>query len=313
MNAAHTKPDAHSPRESPGSIDVAAVVVTLNPDLVIFDALLAATCAQVDRIFVIDNGSREDVASEIARLCGSRAELHTLSYNIGVAAAQNRGIARAKEAGAARVLLLDHDSVPAQGMVDALRAASAELGATGMSVGAVGPLIVDRQSRLAAPLPQIVDGTVRFLPAPSSQPTECEYLIASGSLIPIGVLDRVGLMDEAYFVDQVDIEWCLRARQSGFAMYCAPLARLDHMIGDEVVSFWLFGRREIAVHSPLRDYFYFRNSLRLIRRKNTARPWRRFWARRLVRLLVVQSLFVPPRMARARAMFKGIADALRQS
>jgi rhamnosyltransferase len=93
-------------------------------------------------------------------------------------------------------------------------------------------------------------------------------------------------------------------------VYCAPHANLHHAIGDEVVSFWMFGRRELAVHAPMRDYFYFRNSMRLMFSAHTAPPWRRFWARRLLRLLVLQTMFVPPRWQRLRAMASGAWAAL---
>jgi rhamnosyltransferase len=303
----------HMPERSAGQGGIIAVVVTLNPDVSTFDALLEATRAQVDRIVVIDNGSRSDSVRQIARLCDGRAELDTLPQNAGIAAAQNRGIEMAKAAGATDVLLLDHDSVPDAGMVAALSATANKLRASGVSIGAVGPVIVDRQSLAVAPLPHIVDGAVRFLPAPESQPTECEYLIASGTLISIEAFRAVGPFDEAYFVDQVDIEWCLRAKRAGFAVVCVPQARLQHAIGDEVVSFWLLGPRQIAVHSPVRDYFYFRNSLRLIRTTTVPLPWRRFWARRLLRLFVLQTLFVPPRLARTRAMFRGLREGLCKS
>ncbi|SAL38891.1 rhamnosyltransferase [Caballeronia turbans] len=308
MNGTDAMRAGPCPDGKAGSHRIVAVVVTLNPDAAVFDALLTATRAQVERIVVVDNGSREESAREVARLCGTRAELHGLHKNLGVAAAQNRGIEWARATGATHVLLLDHDSVPDPDMVAALRVAAEELAARAVALGAVGPVIIDRQTQTAAPLPQIVDGAVRFVQAPPSQPTECEYLIASGSLIPMAVFDSVGPMDETYFVDQVDIEWCLRAQRSGFAMYCAPRARLNHMIGDEVVSFWLLRRRELAVHSPLRDYYYFRNSVRLIRSADVPTPWRRFWIRRLVRLFVLQSLFVAPRLARARAMLKGVTE-----
>jgi rhamnosyltransferase len=289
---------------------VAAIVVTFNPDLATFEALLAETHAQVDEILVVDNGSRAECTVQLSRLCGGRATLHLLPANAGIAAAQNHGIAWARKEGVTDVLLLDHDSVPDPGMVAALTAASEELRASGETVGAVGPLIIDRETQAVAPVPQIVDGQVRFHVPDKGTPTRCEYLIASGSLISMQAFDSVGLMDEAYFVDQVDVDWCLRAGAAGFNVYCTAQANLHHAIGDEVVSFWMFGRRELAVHAPMRDYFYFRNSMRLMFSAHAAPAWRRFWTRRLLRLLVLQTMFVPPRWQRLRAMASGAWAAL---
>jgi rhamnosyltransferase len=289
---------------------VVAIVVTFNPDLATFAALLAATHAQADHILVVDNGSRAECTTQLARLCEGRATLHLLQTNAGIAAAQNHGIVLARNAGGTDVLLLDHDSVPSPGMIAALLAASEQLRAMGEAVGAVGPLVVDRATQTVAPLPQIVDGRVQFHLPTEDSITRCEYLIASGSLIPMQAVDSVGLMDEAFFVDQVDVDWCLRAGAAGYGVYCTSSAQLQHAIGDEVVHFWMFGQRELAVHAPMRDYFYFRNSLRLMFSSHTAPAWRRFWVRRLLRLFVLQPLFVPPRWQRLRAMVSGVWAAL---
>ncbi|MEM5386448.1 glycosyltransferase family 2 protein [Paraburkholderia phymatum] len=301
--------DAHALRTVGGVVArhrVFAIVVTFNPELDVFAALLDATRAQVEVSLVIDNGSTPECAARIEQACGRRAVLHRLSANVGIAAAQNRGVALAREQGATDVLLLDHDSVPQPGMVATLVKAASQLRGSGHVLGAVGPAIVDRKSRAAAPVPVIADGGITFVDVGGTAPVRCEYLIASGTLIALEAFHAVGPMNEAYFVDQVDVEWCLRAGAAGRAIFCVPQARLEHAIGDEVVSFWLLGRRELPVHSPMRDYFYFRNSLRLIRSPYVSLPWRRFWKRRLVRLFVVQTLFAPARLRRIRAMLSGL-------
>lgn len=297
-------------RAAPGAHRVVAIVVTFNPDLVTVKALLDATRVQVAHVVVVDNGSQAECVTRLREACEGRAQLHALPENVGIAAAQNRGIQIARSRGATDVLLLDHDSVPDPDMVEQLCAAADELRGEGATVAAVGPVIVDRQSGTAAPLPQIVDGAVRFLPAPSDAPTRCEYLIASGTLIALPAFDMVGPFNESYFVDQVDIEWCLRASRMGLQSICEPRARLVHSIGDEVVSFWFLGRRQLAVHGASRDYFYFRNSIRLIRSPDVPPPWRRFWMRRLFKLFVLQTLFIPPRLSRVKAMLRGTKDAL---
>ncbi len=287
---------------------VMAVVVTFNPDSTTVEALLEATRVQVEHVIVVDNGSCAETIAWLGRACEGRARLLALPDNFGIAAAQNRGVEAARALGATEVLLLDHDSVPEAGMVAHLCAAADESDA---AVGAVGPLIVDRASGTVAPLPHIVDGAVRFVPAPADVPTRCEYLIASGTLIPLEAFDAVGPFDESFFVDQVDIEWCLRAGRMGHASICVPRARLVHAIGDEVVTFWFCGHRHLAVHGAGRDYFYFRNSVRLIRSADVPQPWRRFWTWRLVKLFALQTLFVPHRLERVKAMWRGMREGLR--
>lgn len=305
-SAVHATGEAHAGRR------VFAIVVTFNPERDVFAALLDATCAQVDATLVIDNGSTPECFEHIERLCSQRAMLHRMPTNLGIAVAQNKGIALAGEQGATDVLLLDHDSVPEAGMVATLVDAAVQLRRSRCALAAVGPAIVDRRSRTAAPVSVATDGRIRFVDPVGDSPVRCEYLIASGTLIALEAFHTIGPMNEAYFVDQVDIEWCLRAGAAGRAIFCVPLARLEHAIGDDTVSFWLFGRRKLSVHSPARDYFYFRNSIRLMRSSYVSPTWRRFWARRLVRLFVVQTLFAPPRLQRLRAMLSGTWAALRE-
>lgn len=310
MKALCSALDDSSKRSIRDPREIVAIVVTFNPDIATFDLLLTETTSQVGQIVVVDNGSRSECVAQLQNLCAGRAMLHLLPVNEGIAAAQNHGVVRAREAGATDILLLDHDSVPEHGMVAALRQASDVLRDAGEAVAAVGPLVIDRQTLAVAPIPLIVDGVVRFVPPGDSAPMRCEYLIASGALIPLSAFDVIGPMNEAFFVDQVDVEWCSRAKAARLGVYCVPTAQMHHAIGDEVVRFWAFGWRNLAVHAPMRDYFYFRNSMRLIFAPHTVQPWRHFWTRRLVRLLLLQAVFAPPRWRRVCAMVSGAWAAI---
>ena len=46
-----------------------------------------------------------------------------------------------------------------------------------------------------------------------------DYLIPSGCLIPMSVLDKMGGMRDDLFIDYVDIEWGLLASHHGFQSY----------------------------------------------------------------------------------------------
>src|SRR5690606_3156858 len=128
--------------------------------------------------------------------CGSAA-LWELGENRGLAAAQNLGIAWARDHAFSHVLLLDHDSIPEAGMVEALVTAWQQLSARGEAVAAVGPLCVDQ--RTAAPAAFVRWGWLKARPAAASPAcaggyVRTDFLIASGSLIPLSVIDRIGPM-----------------------------------------------------------------------------------------------------------------------
>jgi hypothetical protein len=95
---------------------------------------------------------------------------------------------------------------------------------------------------------------------------ECDVLIASGSLLPMAVLDEVGGMEEALFIDQVDTEWCLRARGRGYRAFGVRDAVLDHRPGEGLRWIWLGRWRRLIRHPPFRYYTIFRNTLVVCRR-----------------------------------------------
>ena len=249
---------------------VVAVVVTYNPGPL--GRLLEALAAQCAHTIVVDNGSAEP--APVARACtASGAEFVALGENLGIAAAQNRGIARARELGAAHVLLMDHDSIPAPDMVARLLAAlEADSG-----LAAAGPLAAEERegadqlvyvARTWKP-GRATQAELDVAAASPSGTLEAAFLIASGCLIRIEALDEVGGMREELFIDHVDLEWGLRARGAGWRLAALPAAKLAHELGDDAVL--LPGRAQpVHVHGPVRNYYLARNTVWLIRQPGLA-------------------------------------------
>ncbi len=295
----------HFTSESAGPIRLCGVVVTHRPEAGALAALFRAVGPQLDGLVVVDNGS----GAEVAALVPPGAEFMPLGGNLGLAAAQNRGIKRAAELGATHVLLLDQDSVPAPGMAAALLHAAQQLAAEGKRVAAVGPAYEDARRGATPPFAYLDGIRIRRRDAPAGQETvEADFLIASGSLVPMAALDAVGPMTEELFIDYVDIEWGLRARRFGYRCYGAPAARMAHSLGDGWIG--AFGRR-IPAHSPLRHYYHVRNAVWLCRRPWLPMRWRAALALRIVQQCVFFSLFVPQRLGHARMMGLGLWHGLR--
>lgn len=296
---------------SQDSLGVMAVVVTYHPDTAALQRLLRATLPQVEQLVIVDNGSSLPV-SALASLAAS-VELLSLESNEGLAAAQNLGIRRALDRGADHVLLLDQDSVPESGMVKELIRVSRELTDSGVKVGAVGP----RYTGLAddeEPSRFVRFGRLGFsarAPAPGAASTECDFLIASGSLIPAESLRVVGLMEAGLFIDHVDTEWCLRAAAKGYRLFGATGALMRHGLGERTTKLWFLRRRKVAQHSPFRYYYMFRNSLLLMRRSYAPRAWKRCDRTRLLQVMVFFGLLRGPRLRNLGMMLRGIRDGLR--
>ena len=283
---------------------VCAVVVTWQPDIEVLRQLLAALASQVGHVVVVDNGTRDP---EFRELCAARSNLMLVALrgNHGLAHAINVGIERARGLpGVSHVLLMDQDSVPETGMVDALQSALQKI--AGERVAAVGPCFRDPREAGEAPFVRIrfpVNEKVRC--NGKCDTIRCDFLISSGCLIPLAVLDDVGGMDGALFIDNVDLDWCFRASAAGYTLHGACAAHLRHNLGERRRH--LPGiPRSIVVHSPRRLFYMMRNRVLLYRRAYTPGRWIAQDVPRLVVKLLLFSLLVGPRRQNVRCMLAGL-------
>lgn len=245
---------------------IAAVVVTYNPDIEVLRRQLAVLISQVELIVYVDNGSQN--SPEIAECLSSVVSSNEVQVvlienneNKGLGFAQNRGIEAALAKDATQILLLDDDSEIEDGFVNNLLAAKNELRNKGMRVGAIGPTYYNRRTDEQYPITKYIGPFIdRRLPKDES--VEATFLIASGCLIDSNVIAEVGFMNEDFFIDYIDVEWSFRAISKGYKLYATPKAQMNHVIGEKRVS--VLGRK-ISLHSPLRKYYLFRNSVFMIK------------------------------------------------
>jgi len=289
---------------------VAAVIVTYRRALADLTALLQATVAQVETVVVIDNTPAPSVLLDDPRI--QCCDVVINGRNVGLAAAQNQGIALARKHQCDHVLLLDDDSLPAVDMVERLTAALDRLDARGERVAAVGPRWHDRHTGRDAPFVRLGIGRMHNIDCTgrTGDTIECDTLVSSGCLVPLARLDEIGAMDERLFIDQVDVEWGLRAQAQGFRLYGVCDAVLYHGIGERTVRPWFARGRNVPVHAPLRDYYLVRNIVAVFFLRPAPWRWRLVQLLRLPGLVLVIATQMPPRARRLRLIARGLADAL---
>ena len=242
-----------------------AIVVTYLPAKVALDDLLRNLTKQCVGVVVVDNTPSGEVAAAalLEQLAQPRVLFKRVGENVGIATALNIGIRIANEAGASHVLLSDQDSLPGDAMVAGLLQTLVELEQAGEKVGSVAPVFVDRHTGISFPFQARVPGKFFYghvRPDARTTVVEALTLITSGTLIPVSVLDDVGLMREDLFIDHVDIEWCHRARSRGWKLFGTSNASMLHsMGGEESLRVWYFGWRQESAYSPLRMYYRIRN------------------------------------------------------
>jgi rhamnosyltransferase len=296
---------------SEGGAVVVGVVVTYEPDLAKLDVLLSALRQQLTKVVVVDNGSSLDIEQSISAALRSDAWCQVVRQhsNLGIAAAQNIGIELARKAGAAFVILFDQDSEPAPDMVQNLLDVATAQSLMGVSVAAVGPRYTDERQDNPPPFIRIRGISVERQACDSeSSVVEVDYLIASGSLIPMATLDAIGPMREDLFIDYVDIEWGLRAKMAGFQSFGVCGAKMRHDLGNEPIDF--FGRK-IPLHSPLRHYYHFRNAVRLYCETGLPLNWKIADGWRLFLKYGAYTLLAKPRHQHWWMMSLGIVHGLR--
>ena len=280
-----------------------SIIVLYKADLDTFKKILAAHQNNFSNIILVNNSPEISIDS----LKSSQVTIINNPDNIGLAAALNVGILEAKKQGAEMVALFDQDSLLpddfAQNMLKQINTYKFDKNPALFSsvffnhvTDNYGSIINFKPFRL-----------IRSKPDKHKSHNHPQYVITSGSFIPISVLDDVGLMCEELFIDFVDIEWCLRARAKGYEIVSFPKIEIVHHLGDSSVSFM---GTKYPIHSPLRMYYYFRNAMYLYRLKEIDWNWRVVdSARNLFRFLFYM-LFVKNRLTYFKYIVKGYYHGL---
>ena len=246
---------------------VVAVVVSHDPDETLSE-VIAAALDQCDLVVLVDNGSDQETVGRLRSLTSGedRAILIENGENLGLAEAQNIGLARARTEAADWILLLDDDSVPQAGMVAVMTATWGTL-ADRQRVGLLTPRLTDTQDSLK---PYLLTARGRFdlerTPmTPGAVVRNGVFAIASGSLIRSKVLEVVGNMAADYFIDYVDIEFSLRLRAAGFEIVGVGDAVLRHRLGEfqEIVGRDGTSTGGLNTHSAGRRFYIHRNRVRV--------------------------------------------------
>ena len=245
---------------------VGVVVVNYNGQRFLVDCLrrLVSGLRGGDEVIVVDNASAD---GSIDELVGKFPDVSVLRQpaNLGVAAGNNIGIRHALGRGHGFVLLMNYDTRPAPGLVPSLLAAACPGTMITASTSVwdtadvsnshaggfnwwLGRLTEVFHGRRLADLPQT--------PQPVAVADTCCLLV------PRDVFDRVGLMDEAYFLYYDDTDFVVRAADAGVRCLFQPSARLEHFER---------GASGPTDESPLSVYFSSRNRLYFMRKHRRSR------------------------------------------
>lgn len=275
-----------------------AILIAYNPDIEELHQAVDRLKAQVD-VVVVCNNSNDDMVFE-----DKNVKFFNFEGNLGIAKAQTIGMKWAFENGADFVLQMDQDSIPSENLVSNLLSCYLELENKGYKVGLVGPQDFDKVTKEL--------NKARLKKGEYVQNTNyvsLEQTLSSGSLIPKGVYEVVGGMDDGLFIDAVDSEYCWRIRKNGFLVIKNNNALLAHRLGEGKKK--ILGFMYVGVPSPIRHYYQVRNTLLLVPRNYVPLYWKISGLAKIVFKLIIYPLCLNSGRQRLKYITRGISDGLK--
>ncbi len=292
-------------------ISSCAIVVSYNPDIEVLLSLLRQIGEQSDFLLVDNNSINiHGFEAQCAAVAGC-ISIEKLSQNCGLASAINLGLRRAMALNYQFALLFDQDSELGEAFFSSMYSAWREAQQlSGPAIAAIGPRIENPENGRCMPFKRFD----RMFARSDSKPVQSgslyytDFLISSGTFLPLDNLPDIGLMKDDYFIDNIDLEWCFRAHAKGYALYGTNRATLHHRIGEPGTN--ILERQGMLVkHSPLRAYYSTRNRINLYSKSYAPKQWK---IRDFFRFLLKSSwllIFSAERAAYFKNIRRGISDA----
>jgi len=234
---------------------ICGVIVSYNPSAETIENI-AALLTQVRTAIVVDNGSASDSVLTVIENIPD-VTLIRLSDNIGIAAALNIGVAKARADGFEWIATFDQDSKVTPRMLDTMWRAYIAC-PNRERIALLCPRYQDRASG-------VVTGHAHTRPEDAIDENAVLVTMTSGNLMRADIFDHAGHFNEALFIDYVDYEFCLRCADRGYQTLEVPDAILLHSVG--AASCHRFAGRDFFTsnHNAIRRYYGIRNRIWLYR------------------------------------------------
>lgn len=261
--------------------DICAIIVTYHPDALFHERVLAIS-SQVGNVIIVDNGSNRDVEKMLGEINQSQTiNIIFNNENLGIAKALNIGISLAVKNGYQFAILFDQDSKP-----------NNDLAINLCNIYSSHP-DAEKIALIGANYNNVLKNTGK---KPSHRPNannewqEVKRVITSGSLLSLTAYEQIGPFREDFFIDLVDIEYCMRARKLGYIILRSTMVLMSHAIGYPS-KHRLFGKTIWATnHAAIRRYYYARNYVAIQREYgNYILGW---WAIKSLKKCIRQSFII---------------------
>jgi GT2 family glycosyltransferase len=188
-------------------------------------------------IIIVKNGDRSDLTlSAMQEIADRVATIIDLPENVGYACANNHGIQQAISTGADCILLMNDDTTVSPHFLSILVESSEKL----PDVGMLGPAIYyfDEPNKIwfagAKFDMQICSVASREFDEIHQRkdygPIESDYITGCALMVKKEVVEKIGHLNERFFLYWEDVDWGLRAMKAGFKNVVVPRAQIWHKI-----------------------------------------------------------------------------------
>ncbi len=231
----------------PDSPDVSIIIVSYNTRDMLRDAIRAVPAAVEPysyELWVVDNNSTDGSPAMVLENYPN-ALLIQNNNNPGFAAANNQAIAQCH---GRHVLLLNPDTEAKPGSIAKL----IHYCDLFPDIGAIGPQLLNTDgsvqlngANFPSPVREILNytGLQRLVPCMKwleyrygrtdfSVKAEVDQVSGACIMVPAAVIDKVGPLDERFFMFFEEVEWCWRIRKAGYnVLYLADAVVTHHWMG----------------------------------------------------------------------------------
>jgi hypothetical protein len=260
-------------------VDVSIVITTYNSRdylKICIDSIKNNTPKYSREMIVVDDAST-DGTQELVQKQYPEINYIRNSENIGYVRSNNIGIRASK---GRYVLCLNNDALVLDGAINKL----IDFMEINKNAGADGPKLLNSdktiqlQCRRSFPAPMsslyYFSGLSSLFPKnklfgkylltylDDKSTMEVDCLCGAAMVVRRDVLDKVGLMDESFFMYGDDIDWCYRIKQAGWKIYYVPEAEMIH-----------YGGRGGSRKQSYRNIFEFYRAMTVYYRKHYAKKF----------------------------------------
>jgi rhamnosyltransferase len=223
----------------------AGVTVLYNPDSNTVENA-ASYAGKIGTLFLVDNSDKPD-SDVLMRLKALPGTVYLSNGgNIGIAKALNLGCIKALEERCEWLLTMDQDSRFEPGALESLLSYINRN--DNSKTGIVSPF-------------HIIENKVYELRRPEGV-TELDTVMTSGNLLNLEAYGIAGPFMDDFFIDYVDIEYCLRLKKAGYQVLQVNDSILEHHLGNSRNV----GKILVTHHSPVRRYYITRNRFFVIQK-----------------------------------------------